>query len=140
MRLLLAADKLNSPYYKFARQALDGFSVSVPKVTYGLISLYVSHAKKINADAIVLSNDKILSKLVYQQTGKLEDCSSNDWAGSCFVVDGMKIIITTNFKQCLTTPTGKFKVRWYVHKHLKNLVPSCPADRDWETRTSPIVR
>lgn len=126
MRLLLAADKLNSPYYKFARQALDGFSVSVPKVTYGLISLYVSHAKKINADAIVLSNDKILSKLVYQQTGKLEDCSSNDWAGSCFVVDGMKIIITTNFKQCLTTPTGKFKVRWYVHKHLKNLIPSCP--------------
>lgn len=146
MRLLLVADKYNAKYYGQARSCLDGHEVHIPKVSYNILKMYIQAAKDSRMDCIVLSNDKLLQKVIQHCTGKTISLTnkqgkpanpSNDWAGSCFVVDGIRIIVSRPFHQLVRLPYAKFLLKWYVTKSTdKNFPkPTTPMPQDGQQWT-----
>lgn len=132
MRLMLVADKYNARFYGVARNTIEGHTITYPKAHYSVLAMYVDNAKRNNIDAIILSNDVLLAKLVKKQTGKDVPLKnnrgkpthpSNNWAGACFVVEGIKIIISLPFSQLVKRPYAPFLLRWYCNKHLDHKFP-----------------
>jgi hypothetical protein len=121
MKLLLVADKANSRNYYQARECLNGFSVSIPKVHYGMLSPYISSAKKQGITAILLSHSAILAKLVYKQTHKdsKTNNSLNAWAGTIFKEAGIDILVVKPFSQLVTMDYTRFLLRQHVRKLVK---------------------
>lgn len=134
MKILLVADKYNSRFYSQARAAINGHNIIVPKVHYDTISLYLRSCKKHSIGTIVLSNCNILAKVVKLCTGKDIPMFRNgkklvpsiNWAGSCFNIDGINIIISRPFNHLVSTSYGKFLLRWYTNKHLNPKFPTAP--------------
>ena len=134
MQILLIADKYNSKYYSFARNNIDGHSVIVPKVHYDVLSLYLNQCKRQNVDAVILSNEAILQKLLLKHKGKAEGKLTN-WAGAVFYEEGVKVLISAPFKQLCTSPTAPFLFRWYINKALGKSIPATP-ELVWDTCNS----
>ena len=121
MKILLIADKFNSSQYYQARECLNGFSVSVPKVHYSMLTPYLMSAKKSGITTILLSHSAILAKLVLDSTHKESKANSSldDWAGTIFTIDGIDILVCKPFRQLVTIDYTRYLLRRYVYKLVK---------------------
>jgi hypothetical protein len=129
-------DRFTSRYYNFARHALRGNSFHIPKGHYDLLSMHIKEAKRLNADALLLSNPIILKSLTARELGAERASNSlHNWAGSTFTVDGVKIIVVRSFDQLVQSPDAEFLLRWYVRKHFVPQFPDIP-DMQWAATDS----
>lgn len=132
MKFYLMADRYNSRFYSFAKAALRGHSCIMPSSVYDMLSVHMPIAKRQQVDAIILSNPKILKAITRNQLGAAKESDSlQNWAGACFVVEGIKIIVSRPFNQLATTDTGDFLLRWYVRKQFSPNFPDTP-ELAWE--------
>lgn len=132
MRILLLADKFNSRFYGQAAMAIEVHDVRTLDREPPMLSVAVEKAKGIGAQAIVMSHDVFLADIVRRQTGKVIPLlnkqkkptnPSNNWAGACFNMNGMKIIISRPFSQLVKLPYANFLLSWYCNKHLDKNFP-----------------
>jgi hypothetical protein len=129
-------DRFTSRYYNFARHALRGNSVHVPKGHYDLLSMHIKEAKRLNADALLLSNPIILKSLTTRELGAERASNSlHNWAGATFTVDGVKIIVVRSFDQLVQSPEAEFLLRWYVRKQFVPEFPEIP-EMQWAATDS----
>ena len=115
MRVLIVAASFESKFYAFAKGALDGHSLLIPTVHYPMLRPYLSQAKKNNVDVIALSDYKLIMRLVLEHTGKTTG-GQNDWAGTVFEVDGIKIVCQRALQQLLTVPYARHLYKRYLLK------------------------
>lgn len=120
-RILLVADNKNKRGYYAARHTIDGAEIWLPKTHYKTHTSYISSCKTNKIDTIILCDDVILRQMLVA-IGKVppdrDKVSCQQWAGACFVISNIRVIVTRGFGQLLTTTTGKFIFKRHVYKHL----------------------
>lgn len=115
MRVLIVASSFESKFYIFAKTTLDGHSVLIPTVHYPMLRPYLTLARKNNVDVVALSDYKLIMRLVQEHTGKTTG-SHNNWAGTVFTVDGIKIVCQLPLAHLLTVPHASHLYKRYLLK------------------------
>lgn len=133
MRVLLIASSFETKYYAFAKAALEGHSVLIPSVHYPMLRPYITQAKKNKVDVIALADFKLIRYLVEQNTGKVTG-SQQDWAGTVFTYEGVKIVCQRSLEQLIKVPPARHLFRRYLLKVTSSKFPRAP-EMNWVTLT-----